>query len=48
MAWSAIRKCQPEMSRFPPPWTIEPPDAGYKVVDASGQAFAYVATLIFY
>ena len=30
------------MRRFPPPWTIEPLDAGYKVVDANGQALAYV------
>jgi len=30
------------MRRFPPPWTIEPIDGGYKVVDASGQVLAYV------
>jgi hypothetical protein len=30
------------MRRFPPPWTIEPRDAGYKVVDANGQVLAYV------
>jgi hypothetical protein len=30
------------MRRFPPPWTIEPLDAGYKVVDANGQVLAYV------
>ena len=30
------------MRRFPPPWTIEPLDAGYKVVDANGQTLAYV------
>jgi hypothetical protein len=30
------------MRRFPSPWTIEPLDAGYKVVDASGQTLAYV------
>jgi hypothetical protein len=30
------------MRRFPPPWTVEPLDAGYKVVDANGQAIAYV------
>jgi hypothetical protein len=30
------------MRRFPPPWTIEPLDAGYKVVDSNGQTLAYV------
>ena len=30
------------MRRFPAPWTIEPLDAGYKVVDANGQVLAYV------
>ena len=30
------------MRRFPPPWTVEPLDAGYKVVDANGQVLAYV------
>jgi hypothetical protein len=30
------------MRRFPPPWTIEALDAGYKVVDANGQTLAYV------
>jgi hypothetical protein len=28
--------------RFPPPWTVEHIPGGYKVVDASGQALAYV------
>jgi 2-methylisocitrate lyase-like PEP mutase family enzyme len=28
--------------KFPPPWTVEPLDAGYKVLDASGQVLAYV------
>jgi hypothetical protein len=28
--------------RRPPPWTVESLDAGYKVVDANGQALAYV------
>jgi hypothetical protein len=28
--------------RFPPPWNVEPLDAGYKVVDANGQVLAYV------
>jgi len=27
---------------LPPPWTIEPLDAGYKVVDANKQTLAYV------
>jgi hypothetical protein len=27
--------------RFPPPWTVEPLDAGYNVVNANGQALAY-------
>jgi hypothetical protein len=30
------------MRRFPPPWTVEALDAGYKVVDANGQTLAYV------
>jgi hypothetical protein len=30
------------MRRFPPPWTIEALDAGYRVVDANGQVLAYV------
>ena len=30
------------MRRFPPPWTVEALDAGYKVVDANGQVLAYV------
>jgi hypothetical protein len=30
------------MRRFPPPWTVEPLDARYKVVDANGQTLAYV------
>ena len=30
------------MRRFPPPWTVEQLDAGYKVVDANGQTLAYV------
>jgi 2-methylisocitrate lyase-like PEP mutase family enzyme len=28
--------------RFPPPWTIEALDGGFKIVDAKGQAVAYV------
>jgi len=28
--------------RFPPPWTAEPIPGGFKVVDATGQALAYV------
>jgi hypothetical protein len=29
------------MRRFPPPWTVEALD-GFKIVDANGQALAYV------
>ena len=28
--------------RFPAPWTVEQIPGGYKVLDASGQALAYV------
>jgi hypothetical protein len=27
--------------RFPPPWTVEQIEGGFKVVDANGQALAY-------
>ena len=27
---------------FPPPWTIEELDGGFKVLDANGQTLAYV------
>jgi hypothetical protein len=30
------------MRHFPPPWTVEAIDAGFKVVDATGQSLAYV------
>jgi hypothetical protein len=30
------------MRRFPPPWTIEELEAGFKIVDGNGQTFAYV------
>jgi hypothetical protein len=30
------------MRRFPPPWTVEALDCGFKVLDANGQALAYV------
>ena len=30
------------MRRFPPPWTVEAIDGGYKVVDSHGQSLAYV------
>ena len=30
------------MHRFPPPWTVEAIDAGFKVIDANAQALAYV------
>jgi hypothetical protein len=28
--------------RFPPPWKVERIEGGYKVLDATGQALAYV------
>jgi hypothetical protein len=28
--------------RFPPPWTVEKIEAGFKIVDANKQAIAYV------
>ena len=30
------------MRQFPAPWTIEPLDGGFKIVDSNGQALAYV------
>jgi hypothetical protein len=30
------------MRRFPPPWTVEALDGGFKVVDSHGQSLAYV------
>ena len=30
------------MRRFPPPWTVEAIDAGFKVIDSNGQSLAYV------
>jgi hypothetical protein len=30
------------MRRFPPPWTVEKMPGGFKVIDANGQALAYV------
>jgi hypothetical protein len=30
------------MRRFPPPWSIEALDCGFKIVDAKKQAIAYV------
>jgi hypothetical protein len=30
------------MRRFPPPWTVEELDGGFKVLDANGQVLAYV------
>ena len=31
------------MRRFPPPWTAERIEGGFKVVDANGQSIAYVS-----
>jgi len=28
--------------RFPPPWTVEAIEAGFKVIDSNGQTVAYV------
>jgi hypothetical protein len=30
------------LRRFPPPWTVESLDSGFKIVDANGQSLAYV------
>jgi hypothetical protein len=30
------------MRRFPPPWTVEALNGGFKIVDANEQALAYV------
>ena len=30
------------MRHFPPPWTIEELDVGFKILDANGQTLAYV------
>jgi hypothetical protein len=30
------------MRRFPPPWTVEALDGGFKIVDANKQGIAYV------
>jgi hypothetical protein len=30
------------MRRFPPPWTVERIEGGFKVIDANGQSLAYV------
>ena len=30
------------MRRFPPPWTVQSLDGGFKVLDANGQSLAYV------
>ena len=30
------------MRRFPPPWTVEAIEAGFKVVDGNKQSIAYV------
>ena len=30
------------MRRFPPPWTVEAIEAGFKVIDANKQSIAYV------
>jgi hypothetical protein len=30
------------MRRFPPPWTVEEIESGFKVLDANGPSLAYV------
>jgi hypothetical protein len=30
------------MRRFPPPWTVETLDGGFKIVDWNGQSLVYV------
>ena len=30
------------MRRFPPPWTVQTIDAGFKAIDSNGQSLAYV------
>ena len=37
-----LRVSEEGMRRFPAPWTVEAIDAGFKVIDANGQALAYV------
>ena len=32
----------PNVKRFPAPWTVEQIPGGYKVLDANGQALAYI------
>ena len=34
--------CAVWMRRFPPPWTVEPLDGGFKIVDANKQTIAHV------
>ena len=38
---SSLEKSQ-TIRRFPPPWTVEALDGGFKIVDSNGQALAYV------
>ena len=40
--WPGAAKAFASARRFPAPWTVEALDAGYKIVDANGQALAYV------
>jgi hypothetical protein len=30
------------LRRFPPPWTVESLDGGFKIVDSNGQSLAHV------
>ncbi len=42
LRWDPMRKAPMTSRRFPPPWSVEQIPGGYKVIDASGQALAYV------
>jgi hypothetical protein len=37
-----MREAPVTSRRFPPPWQVEQTPGGFKVLDASGQALAYV------
>ena len=44
-AWPAASsqwETDQQMRQFPPPWTIEELDGGFKVLDANGQVRAYI------
>jgi hypothetical protein len=41
-AGSYLREAPMTSRRFPPPWRVEHIPGGFKVLDASGQALAYI------